>query len=319
MPITQQSADGAALAELYAFVAVAENLSFTRASRRLDRDATVLSRRLSSLEKRLGVRLVERTTRTVVLTEAGRLYLTRARAILDALKEADLEAASLATGEPRGHLRIALPSSFGRMWLAPVIAQFLAAHPRITIEAEFSDRLVDVVGERFDLAVRLGELTDSRLVARKLCSRRRLLCAALPYLERNGTPQHPEELTAHDCLIFNGLASPRKWELRHPSGDIAHVAVSGPFVSDDAEVLVEAAAAGLGILLATDWLVGKALETGRLLPILVDWRVADGGAIYLVTPSGAGKTSGTRALSEWFTTQFRRPPWSAEIFASTAD
>jgi DNA-binding transcriptional LysR family regulator len=269
------------------------------------------------LEKRLAVRLVERTTRTVVLTEPGRLYLTRARAILDAFREADLEATSLAAGEPRGHLRLALPSSFGRMWLAPLIAQFLAAHRQVTIEAEFSNRFVDLVGERFDLAVRLGELTDSRLVARKLCARRRLLCAAPSYLESVGPPAHPDELGARDCLIFSGLPNPRKWEFNRMSGDIVRVSVSGPLVSDDAEVLVEAAANGLGILLATDWLVGTALRAGRLVPVLTEWQVADEGAIFLVTPSGVGRASGTRALGDWLTAHFKSPPWYAENISSS--
>jgi DNA-binding transcriptional LysR family regulator len=312
MQESQQYADGAPLAELSAFVAVAEALSFTQAARRLGRDATVLSRRLNALEKRLGVRLVERTTRTVALTEPGRLYLARARAILDAFKEADLEATSLAAGEPRGHLRLALPSTFGRMWMAPLIAQFLAAHRQITIEAEFSNRFVDLVGERFDLAVRLGELTDSRLVARKLCARRRLVCAAPSYLESVGTPAHPDELATRECLIFSGLPNPRKWEFKRASGDIVRVSVSGPLVSDDAEVLVEAAANGLGILLATDWLVASALRAGRLVPVLAEWQVADEGAVFLVTPSGMGRASGTRALSDWLTAHFKSPPWIVE-------
>jgi DNA-binding transcriptional LysR family regulator len=198
------------------------------------------------------------------------------------------------------------------MWLAPLLSQFLAAHRQITIEAEFSNRFVDLVGERFDLAVRLGELTDSRLVARKLCGRRRLLCAAPSYLESQGMPVHPDELAARDCLIFSGLPNPRKWEFNDTSGDIVRVAVSGPLVSDDAEVLVEAAANGLGILLATDWLVGTALRTRRLVQVLAEWRVADDGAIFLVTPSGAGRASGTRAFCDWLTAHFKSPPWYAE-------
>jgi DNA-binding transcriptional LysR family regulator len=311
MQLLQQYTDGAPLAELSAFVAIAEELSFTRAGKRLARDATVLSRRLSSLEKRLGVRLVQRTTRTVVLTEPGRLYLTRARLILEAFREADLVAASLATGEPRGHLRLALPGSFGRMWLAPLIARFLAAHRQVTVEAEFSNRFVDIINERFDLAVRLGELSDSRLVARRLCSRRRLLCASPAYLEAAGDPAHPDELAEHPCLIFSGLARPNRWELVHRSGDNSDVTVSGPYVSDDAEALVEAAASGLGILLATDWLVAPALDSGRLVPILPEWRVADEGAVFLVTPPGATQARSTRVLSDWLIAYFRTPPWAA--------
>lgn len=297
-------------AELSSFVAIAEALSFSRAAEKLKRDATVLSRRLNSLESRLGVRLVERTTRRVALTEAGRAYLERARDILRSIDEADREATTHATGEPRGHLRLALPASFGRIWLAPLIAEFLAAHPRITIEAEFSNRFVDLVGERFDLAVRLGELDDSRLVARRVCARRRLLCASPDYLARHGAPRRPEDLTRHPCLVFTGIAHRNRWDLINPKGAAKHVAVSGPLVSDDAEVLVEAAVAGLGVMLATDWLVGRQLHDGSLVQVLPRWQVVDEGAIYLVTPSGAGAASKTLAFSQWMIERLANPPWA---------
>jgi DNA-binding transcriptional LysR family regulator len=306
---SQLSADAPVFAELVSFVTVAEELSFTRAAERLGRDATILSRRIRSLETRLGVRLVERTTRSVALTEAGRGYLERARSILRSLDEADREAASHATGEPRGHLRLALPGSFGRIWLSSTIAEFLVAHPRISIEAEFSNRFVDVIAERFDLAVRLGELTDSRLVARKVCARRRLLCAAPSYLEKAGVPAHPEDLAQHACLVFSGIKNGDRWEMTDAAGASAQVSVSGQFISDDAEVLIDAAIAGLGVFLATDWLVGRALQAGRLVPVLPEWRMVDEGAIYVVTPSGAGAVSKTRAFSEWIVARLSRPPW----------
>ncbi len=250
-------------AELSSFVAIAEALSFSRAGERLRRDATVLSRRLRALESRLGVRLIERTTRSVALTEAGRAYLDRAREILRSIDAADREAAIHATGEPRGHLRLALPDSFGRIWLTPMLTEFLAAHPRITVEAEFSNRFVDLVGERFDLAVRLGELNDSRLVARRVCARRRLLCASPDYLARHGAPQRPEDLTRHACLVFTGLSNRDRWDMADAKGTVRRVAVSGRLASDHAEVLVDAAVAGLGIMLATDWLAGRPQAAGR--------------------------------------------------------
>lgn len=301
--------DTPVFAELSSFVAIAEALSFSRAAERLRRDATVLSKRLRALEARLGVRLIERTTRSVALTEAGIAYLERARAILRAIDAADREAAVHATGEPRGHLRLALPDSFGRLWLAPWLTEFLLAHPQVTVEADFSNRFVDLVGERFDLAVRLGELNDSRLVARRVCNRRRLLCAAPAYLARHGAPRRPEDLARHACLRFSGLAHPDRWDLAHTKGDARHVAVTGPLVSDDPEVLVGAAIAGLGIMLATDWLVGRALQSGQLVPVLPRWQVVDEGAIYLVTPSGAGASSKTRAFSEWIAHKLADPPW----------
>ncbi len=304
----QQSFEGSVLAEIAAFIAVAEESSFFRAAQRLGRDATLLSRRLRSLERRLGVRLLERTTRKVALTEAGRGYLLRARDILRAIDEADREAAAFATGEPRGHLRLALPGSFGRIWLAPLLAEFLARHPQISIEAEFSNRFVDLIGERFDLAIRLGELDNSRLVARRICGRQRLLCASPAFLAQAGTPAHPDDLAGYPCLIFSGLASPGRWDLT-AGGITRRTSVSGPLISDDGEVLIEAAIAGLSIFLSTDWLVGRALQDGRLVRVLPEWRLADEGAIYVVTPSGTGAASKTRAFSDWMIARLREPPW----------
>ena len=298
-------------AELSSFVAIAEALSFSRAGERLRRDATVLSRRLRALESRLGVRLIERTTRSVALTEAGRAYLDRAREILRSIDAADREAAIHATGEPRGHLRLALPDSFGRIWLTPMLTEFLAAHPRITVEAEFSNRFVDLVGERFDLAVRLGELNDSRLVARRVCARRRLLCASPDYLARHGAPRRPEDLTRHACLVFTGLSNRDRWDMADAKGTVRRVAVSGRLASDHAEVLVDAAVAGLGIMLATDWLVGPKIQAGSLVQVLPRWQVIDEGAIYIVTPSGAGSASKTRAFSDWIADRLVDPPWAA--------
>jgi DNA-binding transcriptional LysR family regulator len=297
-------------AELSSFVAVAEALSFARAADRLARDAAVVSRRVRSLERRLGVRLLERTTRNVTLTEAGRTYLGRAREILRAIDEADREAGALVTGEPRGHLRLSLPDSFGRMWLAPMINEFLKAHPLVTIEAEFSNRFVDLVGERFDLAVRLGELADSRLVARRVGGRRRLMCASPDYLARHGTPQQPQDLKAHACLVFTRLPAREHWEMTDGQGRTERVSVAGPLASDDAEMLVSSARAGLGIMVATDWLVGRCLLSGELVQVLPQWRLVDEGAIYVVTPSGSGSTSKTRAFSDWVARHLAPPPWS---------
>lgn len=308
VPKPQQSRDPV-FAELHAFIAVAEASSFVGASRRLGRDATALSRRVAELETRLGVRLMERTTRSVALTEAGRVYLGRARAILQSLDEADREASSLAAGVARGHLRLALPSTFGRMWLTPLITGFLAAHPLVTVEAEFSNRFADLVGERFDLAVRLGELSDSRLMAQRIGERRRLLCAAPSYLENARPLDEPEDLIHHSCLVFTGLATREHWDLVSPDGQTRRVAVRGPMRSDEAEVLMQAAVAGLGVVLGTDWLLGRALNAGALVPVLETWRVADEGAIYIVTPSGSGQATKTRAFADWITVGLQPPPW----------
>ena len=299
MQHAQQTTDGSQLAELLAYVAAAEELSFRRAGKRLGRDPTIVSRRVSALEARLGARLLERTTRTVALTEAGRTYLDRARVIIRAIDEADQEASASRTGEAHGHLRIALPAAFGRLKLASIIADFLAAHPRVTIDAHFSDRFVDLIGERFDLAVRMGALSDSRLVARKIGERGRLLCASPGYITQCGAPRHPDELAERPCLILNDLTDGRRLELRNAAGRLSRVTLSGPLASNDIHLLVTAAIAGLGILLGADWLVSREVEAGRLVPILPAWKIADEGAIYIITPSGAHHASKTKAFVDF--------------------
>ncbi len=304
----QQTNDGSSYSELLAFVAVAEELSFSRAGVRLGRDPTVLSRRVSALERRLCVRLLERTTRAVTLTEAGSLYFDRAQAIVASMEEAEREAENLGTGEPTGRLRLALPGAFGRIWIAPLMVEFLRAHPRVGVEADFSNRFVDLVGERFDLAVRIGPLTDSRLVARKLADRRRLLCASPAYLHRQGAPQRPSDLARHACLLFNGAPGPR-WDLLGEDGSSLQVHVGGPLVTDDLDALRAAAVGGLGVLLGSEWLLGPEIRAGRLVRVLPAWTLPDAGAIHIVTPSGTQHASKTRAFSNFLIDRFRIPPW----------
>lgn len=306
----QQSHEPAALAEMAAFAAIAEARSFTKAAARVGRDATILSRRLQSLEERLGVRLLHRTTRSVSLTEAGAEFLVRVRTILAAVDEAESVASAHAGGGPRGVLRLALPGSFGRMWIGPLLPQFLAEFPNVRIEAEFSNRFVDLVAENFDVAVRLGALEDSRLVARKVATRRRLLCAAPSYLARMGTPATPQALLEHSCLGFTGFQTFPAWEMTDSTGRRVRIEVSGPLVTDDAEVLVEAAVQGVGLMMSTDWLVGRELADGRLVPVLEDWTLADEGAIYIVMPSAKGQAAKTRAFADWIGKRFApEPPW----------
>jgi DNA-binding transcriptional LysR family regulator len=304
----QQSSDGAALAELTAFVAVAEELSFTRAGQRLGRDATVLSRRVAALEARLGVKLLRRTTRAVSVTDAGRTYLERARAILAAIEHADREAAGLASGEPHGHLRVALPGSFGRRWAWPIINGFISAHPHVTLEATFENRFVDMVAERFDVAVRLGDVSDARLVARQVAPRPRVLCASPAYLRTHGEPETAADLANHACLVFPGTPGPR-WELRDEKGRIHRVNVSGPVRSDDVEALVAAACHGHGILLTSAWAAAEALADGRLQRVLPTWRTPDAGAIYVVTPESSDETAATRAFVEHLVEGLAQQPW----------
>ncbi|WP_200888528.1 LysR substrate-binding domain-containing protein [Pseudomonas aeruginosa] len=191
--------NGTEFEQITAFLAAVEHGGFTAAGQALGRDGSILSRRVTALEKRLGVRLMERTTRRLALTEAGEAFHQRMRGALQALQEIEQDTASAATGV-RGTLRIALPATFGQMWVAPILPAFLAAYPDLVVETAFEDRYVDLVAESFDVAVRIGTLTDSRLVARRLAPSRRLLCASPAYLQAHGTPVRPADLAQHACL-----------------------------------------------------------------------------------------------------------------------
>ncbi|ARP84538.1 transcriptional regulator [Bordetella genomosp. 8] len=304
----QQSGEGAALVEMLAFIAVAEELSFTRAGRRLGRDATVLSRRVAALEARLGVKLLRRTTRAVSLTETGRTYLERGRAIVAALDHADREAAGLSSGEPYGNLRVALPGYFGRRWVWPIASRFAADHPHVTLELRFENRFVDMIAERFDVAVRLGDVADARLVARKVAPRPRLLCASPEYLRRRGAPVLPGDLEHHACLVFPDVPGPR-WELRDGEGKVHRVSVSGPVQSEDVEALLAAACDGHGILLTSEWAAADALVDGRLVRVLPGWHTPDSGAIHVVTPTSQDETVATRAFVTCLAQGLARQPW----------
>ncbi|WP_144637665.1 LysR family transcriptional regulator [Bordetella genomosp. 13] len=298
------------LNELVAFVALADTGSFSAAGRQLGRDPTAISRRLSAMEKRMGVRLAERSTRKVALTEAGRTYLERIRPLLQELQAAGRETTAFADGEARGHLRITLPGTFGRMWLTPLIVEFLRAHPRVTIEVDTSNRFVDLIGERFDLAIRLGELPDSRLVARKVAERRRLVCASPDLLARHPDLKTPLDLKDMPCLCFTGLQDPYKWNFVKRGGGSLGVTVAGPLAADDGELLVDAAVNGLGVLYTSDWYTSRELSAGRLVEVLPGWALADRGAVYVVTPAAAGTPSKTRAFSNWMAEKLATPPWA---------
>jgi len=251
-----------------AFLAVVETGSFSAAGRRIGRDGSVVTRRVGALEARLGIRLFERSTRRVALTEAGAKYRDRLRQVMDLLRAADDEARSLAS-TPTGLLRISAPLGFGRLWIAPAIPEFLALHPRLRIEVSYTDRYVDLIGEGFDAGVRIGDPGDSRLVARRLATMQRLLCASPGYLARHPAPRTPDDLSHHDCIGFTPLSTYPLWHLTQ--GETRRsIRIAGRLVTDDIDALLQATLAGTGIAMGTDWLVGRELATGQLVPVLPD-------------------------------------------------
>ena len=269
---------------LAAFVAVGETGSFTGAAKKLERDASIVSRRISQLEERLGVRLVSRTTRRVALTEVGLQYHRRIQSILDELANASREASDVASS-PQGLLRVSLPVTFGRQWVAPLLPDFLAKYPSIRIDARFSDRFVDVVAEAFDVAIRVGRLRDSSLTARRLATYRNLLVAAPSYLEIHGRPKSPEDLQKHACIGFSGYASWPDWPLS--KGDRQQtVRPNCQLIADNSEAAVAAAIAGTGITFTADWLVGPAIREGQLVEVLKGWGGQGDGGVFSVLPPG---------------------------------
>ena len=244
----------------------------------------MISRRVSQLEQRLGVRLLSRTTRRVALTEVGALYHRRVQVLLDELASASREASDIAAS-PQGLLRVSLPSTFGRQWIAPLLPSFLARHPQIRIDARFADRLVDVVAEGFDVAIRVGVLRDSSLTSRRIASYRNLLVAAPSYLAAHGKPRTPADLLKHACLGFTGLASWPDWPLMK-EGKRKTVRPAGPLMADNSEAVLMAAIEGAGITFTADWLAGPAMRAGKLVEVLQGWGGKGDGGVYAILPPG---------------------------------
>lgn len=294
--------------QIDAFVAVVEHGGISAAARALDRDPSVISRRLDALEARLGVRLLSRTTRRITLTETGAAYLARVRTILIELSAADVEATDGAA-TPRGLLRLSLPATYARRWIAPRLPEFIAAYPEVQLELLNTDRYVDVVAEGFDGAVRIGELADSSLIVRRLARFKAGLCASPDYVARCGAPLRPADLEQHECLRFRTEGFRQGWKLRN---GVEHVTqrVSGSIVSDEGDGLVAACVAGAGILHAYDWEIGRELAEGLLVRVLPDWRIDVEGAVHVVLPPGRLIPAKTRVFVDWLVRDFTpEPPW----------
>lgn len=295
--------------EIAAFLAVASQGSFVGAGRLLQRHPTVVSKRLAAMEKRLGVRLVERSTRQVRITDVGAKLELRLRSAIELMNEAQQQAAEGAS-EIRGTLRLALPAAMGRRWLGPMLPEFLDAHPHVSILADYSERLVDIIDEGFDAAIRIGELEDNRLIARKLSDHRRILCASPGYIEKHGMPETPQALLNHNCLRFSGLASFPQWRL-HRGNELEAVSPKGNLTANDSESLLAAARAGAGILGAGDWLMSRDMAAGRLVHVLPDWQLDTAGGVYLVRPSAKFPGAVVVAFKQWIESKFiPAPPWS---------
>lgn len=289
-----------------AFAAVAEAGSSSAAAGRLGVARALVSKRVAALERRLGVRLLARTTRRVGLTGEGDAFLPHARRMLAEYQEGVDELARR-RGEPHGRLKLSAPMSFGIRHLGPLLAAFAERFPALKVELVLSDRFVDLVQEGFDLALRIGDLPDSTLIARQLAPVRIVLGAAPAYLGRSGVPREPADLARHRCLHYGYLATGQRWQLEG-DGRRETVLVDDCFVANNGDTLAGAAEAGLGIVLLPTFIVGDALRAGRLVRVLGGWEVPR-FALHAVWPAGGRPPVRVRALVDFLLGRFGDPPY----------
>jgi DNA-binding transcriptional LysR family regulator len=269
------------LEEMQAFLRTAEAQSFTVAAQRLALSKSIISQRVADLEARLGVRLLNRTTRRLSLTEAGQAFLdgcSRALAEVDAAEEA----ASRHGSELRGTLRIAAPLSFALLHLQPAMLDFMTEHKQVEVNLALDDRVVDLVQGGYDMALRIGRLPDSSLVARRLASSRTVLIASPDYLNTHGRPTHPTQLSTYSCLLYTGTMRSDQWSFLI-DGQWQAISVHGRLQANNGDMLLAAAVAGQGVALLPSFIAGAAIARGELVPILQEFPTPD-GAIHAVYP-----------------------------------
>ena len=295
---------------LRVFVAVVADGGFAGAARRMGMATSSLTRQVNALEAHLGTRLLNRSTRSVTLTDAGRSYHERAQRILEDLEDANRSVAE-DDGPPRGVLRVSLPSAFARIHVAPAVSDFLKACPAIELDLVLTDSLVNLVEERVDLAVRIGSLDSSSLIQRKLAPHRRVLCASPDYLAEHGKPKRPKDLSNHNCLTFSYAEGDQRWRFAGPPGRES-VRIKGSLQANNSELLRAAAVGGTGIVLLPSWLVGDDLKARRLRVLLPRWQANTGEgeagihAVYLPNRRGSRKVG---AFVDFLAKRFGSPPY----------
>jgi DNA-binding transcriptional LysR family regulator len=289
------------------FVAVADTQSFTGAGKRLGRSKALVSKHVGELEERLGVRLINRTTRSVQVTEIGRAYYERARALIAEFESLE-EAIKAESGQPRGRLRITAPQTLGEMELIEMLNAFRARFPSLDVEVFLADRLVDLISEGFDLAIRVTTLQDSTLIARKLCDVRLLLCASPAYLTKNGTPRTPQDLTQTDCIVDSNIRWRDSWRFG-PAGSENVVRVEPCLTVNSATAVHQALRLGHGVGFIPEFAVARDLREGRLVTLFENETMQSLG-IYLVYPHRMHLSAKVRAFidftANWYTPE---PPW----------
>lgn len=294
--------------------------SFSEAGRRLGLSPSSVARGIGALEDDLGVRLLNRTTRSLSLTEAGRLYQDYARRILAEVEEARLSVTQL-EADPRGTLRLNAPSAFGRAQIAPLLPAFLETYPDLTIDLSMTDAFIDPVEEGVDLVIRVGELKDSSLIARKLAPNRRVICASPDYFQKHGRPQTPKDLCSHNCLIYKRGNDRIVWHLRDPAGVTHDISVAGHFQTNNTEALRSVLLGGLGVAILPTWFIGHDVREGRLEIVFDDYTVSPTALdtnIYAVYPYNRHLSPKVRAFVDVLIKRFSPiPPWDLDDIDDT--
>lgn len=288
------------LEDMRIFAETVEAGSFTAAAERLELSKQFVSKRISALEARLGARLLVRTTRKLRVTELGVAYYERARGILQEVDDAEQMVTSQ-NASPRGLLRVTAPMSFGTMHLSPAIPDFLQRYADVTLDLDLNDRRVDLIGEGYDMAVRIGMLADSTLIARRIAPLDLVVCASPAYLEAQGAPKVPEDLSRYNCLLYGNNRS-SEWELSREQKTLT-VAVSGRLRVNNGEVLRDAAIAGLGLAILPTFIVAPALADGRLVSVLDPYRPPT-TSIYVVYPQHRQTSLLIRSFTDFLQDRF---------------
>lgn len=293
------------LTAIKVFVHIVETGSFSAASERVGMSRAAASKYVSQLEARLGGRLLNRTTRHVSTTESGRLYFERCRDILQQLDEADSEVTGLSQ-EPRGTLRLSVPTNFAPLHLMPLVARFTQRYPEVKVDMMSTNRKVDIVDEGYDLAIRMGELTDSDLVARRLARARIAVVASPDYLSRHGIPKHPDDLKQHACMRYS-FTTAGIWPFKKDGKDYP-VKINGDFKSNDPEVLLHAAIAGIGLTIMPTFIAGDAIRTGKLVMVLEGYDIMD-SHVYAVYASRRFVPAKIRVFVDFLKEHISDPPY----------
>lgn len=293
--------------DMAAFIRAVELGGFSAAARDLELTPSALSKLVTRLEARLGVRLLNRTTRKLALTSEGEVYFLRCQRILAEIEEAESEIMHF-RDRPKGLLRLNAGVAFGMHQLVPALPQFLARFPDVEIDLTITDNVVDLIEEGADLAIRTGALSDSTLIARKICDLERVICAAPAYLKQHGMPREPRDLLDHNCITLGTASSLKRWPFNTDNG-VVRINVHGTIIANSADALRQLAIMGAGIVRLGDNIVGDDLAQGRLLPVLAERHHAEPLPVHALYPQGRHRSPKVIAMVDFLLEHFAHMPW----------